>query len=466
VWVLTVEDNATVARVGPGTVMGNFMREYWLPAMLSSEIPKRDCDPVRVRMLGEDLIGFRDHSGKAGLVQNLCPHRGASLFFGRNEEDGLRCVYHGWKFDVEGNCVDMPNEPPESNFKARVKATAYPVQERAGLVWVYMGTRDQPPALPDIEATIWPAGASVQVWMAPCNWLQVLEGNIDTVHSVFLHGGANEVEWYPEGSFSYYNLRQRWARFAAADTDYGAIYGAYRPGPPGHDYWRIGQFFFPCWSSAGTGVMGYKIRQTAWVPMDDTHTLVIQLSGITDDDELPTSAVTVDHDPDVEVLPNTLPGILLPNTTDWYGRFNTKFNWENDFLLDREMQREFGSFCGMELGVVNEDTAIQISMGPVLPREIEHLGTSDMMIIRARQRLLDAARAFDQHKVAPPALDTPEVYNTRSGGIFIPEDADWLEYIKPWTEPGLDRGKPDPNLEAGAGFKTLGFRHKREGAMF
>src|SRR5579885_1595012 len=149
--MLSLEDNELLTRVGPGTPMGNLMRQYWLPAMLSSELPEPDGTPVRVMLLGEKLIGFRDSKGQVGLLGNHCPHRGASLWFGRNEECGLRCVYHGWKFDVEGNCVDMPNEPAESDFKQKVKATTYPTAERAGVVWAYMGPAEKRPPLPDLE---------------------------------------------------------------------------------------------------------------------------------------------------------------------------------------------------------------------------------------------------------------------------------------------------------------------------
>src|SRR5918911_1654738 len=149
--MLSQEENELITRVGPGTPMGNLFREYWLPAMLSEEVPAPDGDPVRILMLGEQLIAFRDTSGRVGLLQNNCPHRGASLFFGRNEEGGLRCVYHGWKFDADGTCVDMPNEPAESDFKHKVKAVAYPTQERGGIVWAYMGHKQEPPTLPDLE---------------------------------------------------------------------------------------------------------------------------------------------------------------------------------------------------------------------------------------------------------------------------------------------------------------------------
>src|ERR1043166_8482364 len=154
--MLSKEDNELLCRVGPGTPMGDLMRQYWIPALLTSELPKPDSDPLRVMLLGEQLIAFRDTSGRVGLVATNCPHRGASLFFGRNEEAGLRCVYHGWKFDTEGRCIDMPNEPAESDFKAKVKAVAYPCTERGGIVWAYMGPRKTPPALPSLEPNMLP----------------------------------------------------------------------------------------------------------------------------------------------------------------------------------------------------------------------------------------------------------------------------------------------------------------------
>src|SRR3954470_368124 len=149
--MLSQSDNEILTRVGPGTLMGNLLRRYWTPALLSAELPQPDCPPLRVRLLGEDLIAFRTTSGEVGLVANACPHRGASLFFGRNEEDGLRCVYHGWKFDVGGACVDMPSEPASSTFKERVSLTAYPVMEKAGVIWAYLGPKAKQPAMPDME---------------------------------------------------------------------------------------------------------------------------------------------------------------------------------------------------------------------------------------------------------------------------------------------------------------------------
>src|SRR5207244_3582330 len=224
--MLKQEENELICRVGPGTPMGNFMREYWLPAMLSSEIPTADSDPLRVMLLGEQLIGFRDTNGKVGLVANNCPHRGASLFFGRNEEAGLRCVYHGWKFDVTGACVDMPSEPVESNFKSKVRADAYPCRERGGVIWTYMGPRETPPPLPDIEPNMLPDGTyTVGMTARNCNWLQGLEGDIDTSHLQWLHHGATKPESARPGTMGYYGLQDRCPRYQVMETPGGTMYG-------------------------------------------------------------------------------------------------------------------------------------------------------------------------------------------------------------------------------------------------
>jgi len=257
--MLKQEENELITRVGPGTPMGNFMREYWLPAMLSSELPGPDSDPLRVLLLGEKLIAFRDTNGKVGLMDHSCPHRGASLFFGRNEECGLRCVYHGWKFDADGNCVDMPNEPAESDFKAKVKATAYPTAERGGIVWAYMGPRSTPPPLPDLEGNMADnSDEAVRAFQLEGNWLQILEGDIDTSHVGFLHYGGLRAEDQPQGSFSDYQLRQKPVDIEVIDTEGGAAYGAKRPAGPGQEYWRIAQYCFPFYTFTPPGVLGWS----------------------------------------------------------------------------------------------------------------------------------------------------------------------------------------------------------------
>src|SRR5688572_9854863 len=220
--MLSAAENELMCRVGPGTVMGDLIREYWIRALAPDDMPAPDGPPLRIRLLGENLIAFRTTSGKFGLIQNACPHRGASLFFGRNEEEGLRCVYHGWKFDVAGACVDMPSEPAESNFKSKVHARAYPCVERNGIVWTYMGSRPTPPPLPDIEPNLLPAGEVViQKALRDCNWFQGLEGDIDTSHLGFLHLGAVKLDDMKPGTFDYYLIKDRAPKFEVVDTEFG-----------------------------------------------------------------------------------------------------------------------------------------------------------------------------------------------------------------------------------------------------
>src|ERR1044071_9827710 len=208
--MLNPEDNKILCRVGPGSYVGEMMREYWIPALTSDELPLPDGAPVRLRLLGENLIAFRTTSGAVGIIQNACPHRGASMFFGRNEEEGLRCVYHGWKFDVTGACVDMPSEPAESNFKNKVRTRAYPSIERNGVIWTYMGQRDVPPPLPDLEVNIVEGRATrANKVLRECNWMQSLEGDIDTGHLSFLHLGSVKPEDAVPGSFDYYGVKDK-----------------------------------------------------------------------------------------------------------------------------------------------------------------------------------------------------------------------------------------------------------------
>jgi len=293
--------------------------------MLSEEAPHADSDPVRILMLGEQLIAFRDSSGKVGLIQNNCPHRGASLFFGRNEEAGIRCVYHGWKFDVDGHCIDMPNEPAESDFKSKVKAVAYPTQERGGIVWAYLGPRTTPPPMPDLEANMAVNSHDfVRATQLPCNWLQILEGDIDTTHVGFLHYGGLKAEDQIPGSFSDWQLRVKTAHFEVIDTEGGAAYGAQRPAGDEQVYWRIAQWCFPFYTFTPPGVLGTKKGGNARVPMDDYHTM--------------TFSMTIGRNAPNQANPIRVP--MQPNTTDWFGRFRPVQHPSNDFQIDRTAPRE------------------------------------------------------------------------------------------------------------------------------
>jgi nitrite reductase/ring-hydroxylating ferredoxin subunit len=387
-------------------------------------------------LLGEQLIGFRETSGKVGLLQNNCPHRGASLFFGRNEEEGLRCVYHGWKFAADGTCTDMPNEPAESDFRTKVKAVAYPTVERGGIIWAYLGPRSVPPPLPDLEANILP-DATVTITQQPANWMQILEGHIDTLHAGFLHYGSLKPEDQPAGTFSEYQIKDRTAHLEIVDTESGAAYGAHRPGGPGETYWRIAQWMLPSYSISPPGVLGLGKRFAIEVPMDDHHTLIWQASigrG------RPTSGLNL-------AGASTLR--MEPNTTDWFGRFRTVPNVDNDFLVDRDLQRANAGpngYTGIQ-GIPPQDAAMTVSMGTLYDRSHEHLGTSDMMVIRVRRRLLAAARALAAHGVTPPGVDTPESYRVRGGQVFLPDGADWFEATRELRRAFVEHEGLDPSVK-------------------
>src|SRR6266550_2521932 len=259
--MLSLEDNEILCRVGPGTPMGSLMREYWVPALPSSEFPSADSPPKRMRLLGEDLVMFRDTNGEVGCFPQACPHRGASFFFGRNEEAGLRCVYHGWKFDVTGACVDMPSEPAASNFKTKVRALAYPCVERNGVVWAYMGARQTPPPLPDFSPNLVPEHNNAIKEMRECNFMQALEGDIDTVHAGFLHGGhvVAERDTTP-GTIGYYSAKTRSAVFHTRRHEIGATFAAVRPAEEDTEYWRTGHFLLPFYTLNGPGLLPLKNR--------------------------------------------------------------------------------------------------------------------------------------------------------------------------------------------------------------
>jgi phthalate 4,5-dioxygenase len=432
--MLKQEENELITRVGPGTPMGNFMREYWVPAMLSSEAPTPDSDPVRILLLGEQLIAFRDSNGKVGLLANNCPHRGASLFFGRNEEAGLRCVYHGWKFDTDGNCIDMPNEPAESDFRTKVKAVAYPTIERGGIVWTYLGPRKEPPPLPDLEGNMQPGAEEfVRATQLNSNWLQIMEGDIDTSHVAFLHYGGLKAEDQIPGSFSELQLREKTAHYEVVDTEGGAAYGARKSAGPDQVYWRIAQWCFPFYTFTPPGVLGTKKGGNARVPIDDEHTISYSMvSGR----NRPGGASPIVRGPQ------------LANSSDWHGRFRPEQSLENDFRIDREAQRHnTGSegYTGIS-GIAMQDAAMTGSMGPIYDRSREHLGTTDAMIIRVRRRLIAAVQAHMTHGVTPPGVDDPQAYRVRSGGVFLSPDADWVDSTHELRQAFAEHPELDPAL--------------------
>ena len=414
------KENEELTRVGPGTVMGGLMRRYWLPAMLSSELQAGGA-PLRLLLLGEKLVAWRSPAGEVGVMDHRCPHRNASLFFARNEAEGLRCIYHGWQFDAVGRCIDMPNIPQCDDFKARLKTDAYQAIERHGIVWVYMGASDAVPPVPGIEVMDAEEGdLEIEFAQRECNWLQALEGDIDTAHLGFLHVGNVEPDDLLPDDPMRHVVANRAPSLEAADAAWGTTYCATKRTPDGRRYLRYANFMFPCWTQAPQGQFENNLFSRAWVPLDDTHTMSITLLWKRRGDLFRTMA-------NGEPLPGVMPLALLPNTTDWLGRFRCVQNPRNDYLIDREAQRSNRIFSGIgNIGM--QDQAVTESMGEITDRTREHLVPSDVMIARTRRRLLKAARALDSDGAQPPGVADPFVYRSaRSGDMIVEGDAGWRE---------------------------------------
>jgi phenylpropionate dioxygenase-like ring-hydroxylating dioxygenase large terminal subunit len=394
------------------------MRQYWLPAAMSSEL-KPNAAPMRLMLLGEQLVAFRDSNGKVGVMDHKCPHRCASLFMGRNEEGGLRCVYHGWKFDTDGNCVDMPSVPAARDFKHLVHAKAYKAVERNGLVWVYMGDRKEAPPLPRIEATLLPeTEVTISLVQRECNWLQALEGDIDTCHFGFLHAGGITPDMVSPDSLFKFTVTDRAPDYHVTDTDVGTMYAAYRDGGADETYWRFANFMLPFWTQTPQGKFTEHLHNRAWVPMDDTHTMFVSLTW-------KRHPAGVGPDKNGTMMPGFQRVFdYIPNTSDWYGRWRLNGRPENDWLIDRAAQAEGTNYTGIT-GIHAQDQAVTESMGPITDHLSEHLGPSDMMIMRTRRRLLQAAQALARGKV-PPGVDDPDkMYAIRSGDFLTEAGLDW-----------------------------------------
>jgi phenylpropionate dioxygenase-like ring-hydroxylating dioxygenase large terminal subunit len=426
--MLSREENQMLTRVGAGTPMGSLLRQYWQPALLASELPKPDGAPIRVLLLGEELTAFRDSSGWVGLLAANCPHRGAPLHYGRNEEGGLRCVYHGWKFDVDGNCVDMPNEPPESNFKHKIHHTAYPCLERAGVIWTYMGDLKPPPPLPELEWTAVPDSQRFEAKrLQYCNWVQALEGDIDQSHVSFVHRQIGRAVDPENGRLTVDRIRaaDTHPRFEVFETDYGVVIGAGREADTDGIYWRITQFLMPFWTM--TGPYGENpTRQTrAWVPMDDEKTMLFSvtfnpLRGLTNKE---ISKMQAGGGAGYVGKAN-----FLPPTTEPGGAWRPKACMENNYFWSREIQQT--RFYSGIPEFWAQDAAMQEGMGPIYDRTKEHLGTSDLGIIRVRQRLLEATRALCDRGVSPPGALEPALYRVRGAAVLLPKGVSWMEATK------------------------------------
>lgn len=411
--MLSKADNDRLVRVSRGTPAGELMRRYWMPALLAEELPESDGAPVRVRLLGEDLVAFRDSAGKVGLVDAYCPHRRAPMFFGRNEECGLRCVYHGWKFDVSGACVDMPSEPPDSLFKHKVSITAYPTYERGGVIWTYMGPATEQPGPPDYEWLRVPASHRfISKTFQDNNYLQGLEGGLDTAHSSFLHKEGRGNEWRLRSSDGHPNLE-------IDVRPYGYQYVSTRNLGVEGSYVRIYQFIMPFQQVRGVVTKWNEaarfdvptVQGHLWVPIDDEHTWTYNFM--------------YGYDQSVRISEEWAWAY-----ESWTGRgkddvlpgYRLKRNLANNYQIDRRLQKT-SSFTGIT-GINTQDIAVQEAMGPICDRTQEHLGTSDRAVIMARRLLLDATVAVESGEV-PRGADPSTHSNVRAHDEVILPDKDW-----------------------------------------
>ncbi len=411
--------NERLVRVGPGTPAGDLFRRYWQPAVLSSEVAAADGPQVRVRLLGEDLLAFRDTSGAVALTDAFCPHRRAPFFFGRNEQDGIRCAYHGWKFDRSGACVDMPTEPGNDRMRERTRIVAYPTVERGSVVWAYLGPSDKKPPPPDYEWLRVPAThLHVSKTYEQCNYLQALEGGLDTAHSSYAHNNDMASKNDPR-------LRDRSPSLEVHPTNYGYYYVSTRQMGGGDVYIRLYHYVMPAQQLRG-GIHEFsgERRPTpsldghVWVPIDDETTHVYNWHHAYDE----TMPLDERHRIKTETFYGRGPDEVIPGT------FMLKRNPSNDYLIDRELQRT-KSFTGI-IGINTQDFALQEGMGRIVDRSKEHLGSTDHAIISMRSMMAKAIDAVAKGS-DPPGL-APETHrDARAYDDFVRAGGDWWDKFKP-----------------------------------
>jgi phthalate 4,5-dioxygenase oxygenase subunit len=430
--MLSKDDNELLCRVGPGTPMGNLMREYWIPAFIASEL-EVDGWTRRIRLLGEDLIAFRDSHGRVGVIDENCPHRGSSMIFARNEEGGVRCAYHGWKYDCSGACVDMPSEGGESNFKDKVKIKAYKTQERNGIVWLYMGPRKDPPPLPELEVNLEGFQHRPGIpfkYVRQCNWAQALEGDIDSVHLNFLHtrlDQPNPVTGLDSNP-----------HFEVVPTEYGHFFGARREAADDKYYWRINQYGMP-WYTAVTGPFS-----KVWMPIDDYNTLIMEWTpsrppGMPRDyDDLANmdrARQPWGYKPDDPMIP--------------WGNWRLKADVDNEWLRDRSQEKEH-LFLGIYSNPL-QDSAVQVTMGAMYDRTREYLGTTDKAIIAFRRIMIEAAKTFRDTGALPPTVENPELYRVRGFSAILPREMNWIQASEDWRKAFSDGPPPEYRAQIARG---------------
>jgi len=414
--MLRKEQNDLLTQPGPDTPGGRLFRCYWIPALLARELPEKDCPPVRVKLLSERLIAFRDSEGRLGLMDEFCAHRGVSLWFGRNEEGGLRCPYHGWKYDHTGQCVEVPSEPVESGCCKKIKLKSYPLIERGGVLWTYMGPADKQPPLPEWEFALVPdAQRFVSKRVQESNWLQAMEGGIDSSHVSFLHRGElNTDPLFKGAKANQYNLRDSRPVFEVVESAGGLYIGARRDADEGNHYWRITQWVMPSFTMIPPRG-NHPVHGHFWIPIDDENCWTWSF------DYHPTRPLT---DEQIKAMEDGK-GIHVKYVP---GTFRPLANKDNDYLIDRAAQKAGRTYSGVE-GIGMQDASLQESMGPIVDRTRENLVSTDNGIIMARHKLLRAVKALMQNDVAPPGVDIAH-QRVRSAAVVLPPNRPFIEAAK------------------------------------
>lgn len=411
--MLKKEVNELLTQTDAETPMGALFRQYWIPALLASELPENDCAPVRVKLLGEPMIAFRDTDGRYGLIDEFCAHRGVSLWFGRNEEGGLRCPYHGWKYDVTGQCVEVPSEPEESGFCASIKLKDYPLIKVGDVLWTHMGDPAERPPEPEWEfAMVPPEQTYTSKRWQECNWLQALEGGIDSSHVSFLHAGGLKSDPLFKGSKSNeYNMNDMMPVFEVVESEGGLYIGVRRNAEEGRFYWRITQWVMPSFTMIPPRG-DYPVHGHFWVPIDDENCWAWSF------DYHPTRPLIADER-QAMIDGHGIHNEYVPGT------FRPLQNKDNDYMMDREAQKRGETYSGIK-GIAMQDASLQESMGPIIDRTKEHLVSTDNGIIMARNRLRKAAVALRDKGRAPPGRDVAH-QRVRSVAKVLGADEDFAE---------------------------------------
>jgi len=420
--MLTQEENDLLCRVEGKALMGQLMRRHWTPVCLIEEVSEPDGTPVKAKVFGEDLVVFRDTNGRVGVMDEYCPHRRVSLVFGRNENCGLRCLYHGWKMDVDGNIVERVSEPviPITNLNAAPpKHLAYPTKEWGGFVWTYMGPPDTQPAF---EPPAWAPTADVKVTIAkviiPCNWAQILEGAIDSAHSSSLHSSdmvparvdsarATDSMWLRPST-------DKAPRMQIERGTYGFRYAAIRrpiTNAAVNDYVRSTVFVAPATVLIPPNNL-YNVANIN-VPMDDTHTAFYFMAW-----------GHADQTPDKDTWRKFLGQQIGPDLDDNYLPLR---NRSNMFWQDRAAMKA-GNFTGIT-GFPNQDIAMWLTMGPIADRTHERLGASDLAIVEFRKQMLQAVQAFAAGGRAIGTGDARIQKTICAYQAIVPKTTDWRAHV-------------------------------------